>query len=70
LVRGWLVIKKIYSIYKAFAKIVLGVSTKLLNGKLECNGENIDEAKNRYEIYKITLNAFNVEDEPIEEGCY
>ena len=47
-----------------------GVSTKLLNGKLECNGENLDEAKNRYEIYKSILNAFNIEDQPIEEGCY
>jgi hypothetical protein len=47
-----------------------GVSTKLLNGKLECNGENVDEAKDRYQIYVLTLKAFNIDEEPIEEGCY
>ena len=47
-----------------------GVSTKLLNGKIECNGDSFDEAKDRYVKYVLTLKAFNIEDEPIEEGCY
>ena len=41
-----------------------------MNGKIECNGDNLDEAKDRYEKYVVTLKAFNIEDQPIEEGCY
>ena len=46
-----------------------GTSTLLING-MECSGSLIDKAKKRFEIYKIVLTAFNVNETPIENGCY
>ena len=47
-----------------------GVTTKAINGALECSGSNYDTAKKRFEIYKIVLTAFNIDEEANENGCY
>ena len=48
-----------------------GVTTRAINGGLECgNGPNVQTAKKRFEIYKRVLLAFNINESPIETGCY
>ena len=47
-----------------------GVSTNAINGALECSGPKRDAAQNRFRIYKNVLIAFNVNETPIEYGCY
>ena len=47
-----------------------GSSTKLINGALECNGANTYIAKRRFNLYVATLKAFNINETPIETGCY
>ena len=47
-----------------------GVSTKLINGFLECNGANLDKAKKRFDYYKKVMLAFHIYETPIESGCY
>lgn len=50
-------------------KFWFGASTQAINGALECTGWN-EKARKRFDIYKKVLLAFNVSDEPIENGCY
>ena len=48
-----------------------GITTKAINGGLECNGgPYVDRARKRFEIYKNILVAFNIRETPIELGCY
>ena len=47
-----------------------GASTNLINGALECRGFNTDKAKSRYQKYLNVLKAFNINQAPIENGCY
>jgi chitinase len=47
-----------------------GASTNQINGDLECRGVATDVAKERYNKYVRVLKAFNIDDEPIEDGCY
>lgn len=48
-----------------------GSATNAINGGLECNGGFYqDKAKKRFEIYKVVLKEFNVNETPIENGCY
>lgn len=47
-----------------------GASTNLINGNLECRGNNQDKARKRFEIYKIVLKSFNINEQPNETGCY
>ncbi len=47
-----------------------GVSTKIINGFIECgNGWN-ERAKKRFELYQKILIALNVYEKAIEKGCY
>jgi len=45
-----------------------GTSTKIING-IECGSVNTKAVK-RFSIYKIVLSSFNVNETPIENGCY
>jgi len=48
-----------------------GATTNAINGYLECNGGQYQyKAPNRFYIYKEILKAFNINEQPIEEGCY
>jgi predicted chitinase len=47
-----------------------GKSTDLINGALECRGFNTYIAKNRYKKYVNVLKAININEAPIESGCY
>lgn len=47
-----------------------GVTTRAINGALECDGVNTQKAKSRFKIYTNVLNAFNVDEIPNESGCY
>ena len=47
-----------------------GASTKIINGGLECNGANTYIAKRRFTLYVSVLKAFNINEVPIESGCY
>lgn len=46
-----------------------GVSTKAINGAIECPGR-ADVARKRFEIYKKCLARFRVDEQPNESGCY
>lgn len=47
-----------------------GSSTMAINGGLECNGPYKAKATKRFNVYKIVLEKFNVNENPIENGCY
>ena len=47
-----------------------GSSTNRINGALECAGAYQYKAKQRFTKYGIVLKAFNVNESPIENGCY
>lgn len=47
-----------------------GVTTKAINGALECNGQDTQKAKSRFRIYTKVLKAFNIDEIPEESGCY
>ncbi len=47
-----------------------GASTRAINGAIECSGEDITTPQKRFEIYKIVFQAFNIDGEPDETGCY
>ena len=47
-----------------------GKSTDLINGALECRGSNTNLAKLRFKLYVKVLKAFNINEAPIESGCY
>ncbi|XP_055350773.1 uncharacterized protein LOC129597315 [Paramacrobiotus metropolitanus] len=47
-----------------------GASIKAINGWHECNGENLDQSKARYQYYKRILAIFVPGETPIETGCY
>jgi predicted chitinase/LysM repeat protein len=48
-----------------------GVTTKAINGFLECfDGPYEYKARIRFEIYSQVLKAFNLYEQPIENGCY
>lgn len=47
-----------------------GSSTNRINGALECRGSNLNVAKERFRKYGLVLKAFNVNETPIENGCY
>ncbi|RNA42025.1 chitinase 4-like [Brachionus plicatilis] len=43
-----------------------GVTTKAINGALECSGSDSRIAKSRFKIYSKVLNAFNINEHPDE----
>lgn len=47
-----------------------GVSTKLINGAIECSNRIHSAAKKRFELYRKVLIALNILEVPIEKGCY
>lgn len=48
-----------------------GASTRAINGFLECgNGAYVDKARIRFNIYRQVLQGFNINETPIEGGCY
>ncbi|CAF0708848.1 unnamed protein product [Brachionus calyciflorus] len=48
-----------------------GVTTLAINGILECNnGPNVSKAKIRFQMYTKILKALNLDETPIEGGCY
>jgi len=47
-----------------------GLTTKVINGGIECSSPDDPEAKNRFKIYKAVLKALNIREEANEEGCY
>ena len=51
-------------------KGMFGSATNRINGALECRGSYQYLAKERFNKYNITLKAFNINETPIENGCY
>lgn len=47
-----------------------GLTTKAINGALECRGSNEDQSKKRYTIYKAMCTEFGVTNPAAESGCY
>lgn len=47
-----------------------GAATNAINGDLECHGKNIQQAKDRFNIYKKVLPALGINEAPRETGCY
>ena len=47
-----------------------GSATNIINGGLECKGPYGDKARKRYNLYIVVLKAFNINEKPIETGCY
>ena len=48
-----------------------GFSTLAINGGLECHGGGYQFiGVKRFGVYKNVLKAFNVNEVPIENGCY
>lgn len=47
-----------------------GDSTRAINGKLECNGQNVDKSKQRFKYYCVVFDEFDVPGSPNECGCY
>ncbi|KAI5150454.1 hypothetical protein ENBRE01_1506 [Enteropsectra breve] len=51
-------------------KTKFGASTKAINGKLECNGQNVSKSKDRYKIYQSFVKEMNISKPASESGCY
>lgn len=51
-------------------KKLFGLTTKAINGKLECNGQNVEQSKKRYEIYKKVAAKMGIQNPAGEGGCY
>lgn len=49
---------------------LFGVTTRAINGNLECDGPLTDLAKKRFEVYKIVRKAFGYHTEANDKGCY
>lgn len=49
---------------------MFGASTMAINGAKECLGNFKQNAINRFKIYVQVLKAFNIVEDPIENGCY
>ena len=49
---------------------LFGVTTRAINGDLECYGPLQEFARMRFEIYKVVRRAFGYYSEPDERGCY
>lgn len=47
-----------------------GESTRAINGIMECNGEYLENSKNRFRYYKKVFKLFGAKGEPDERGCY
>ncbi|XP_014289628.1 uncharacterized protein [Halyomorpha halys] len=47
-----------------------GESTRAINGTLECNGQNEDKSRKRFEYYRTVFNVFGCSGTPNECGCY
>ena len=47
-----------------------GAATNAINGALECHGQNLPQAKDRFNIYRKVLPALGVKEAPEESGCY
>ncbi|XP_015189952.1 PREDICTED: acidic endochitinase SP2-like [Polistes dominula] len=47
-----------------------GLTTKAINGALECRGQNVDKSKNRYRIYKALARELGIRNMSSECGCY
>ena len=64
--------KKITFLKKQLKYGEFGASTKGLYGEAECSlkGDNNLSAKKRYQIYLGVLRVFDINEKPIETGCY
>ena len=47
-----------------------GAATNAINGALECHGKNMQQARDRFDIYRKVLPALGVKEAPHETGCY
>ncbi len=47
-----------------------GVTTRAINGALECDGAYQETARHRYEMYKVVRSAYGLAGDGIEGGCY
>lgn len=51
-------------------KKLFGLTTKSINGVLECNGQNIEKSKRRYILYKSIAKYMGIVNLAEEGGCY
>lgn len=47
-----------------------GLTTKAINGALECKGSNVDQSKKRYAAYKAFVKVMKISNPASESGCY
>jgi len=52
------------------AEGMFGVTTRAINGGLECDGAHQDTARHRYDMYKIVRRVFSLPGDGDERGCY
>jgi predicted chitinase len=50
--------------------VAFGLSTKAINGPLECQGQNTDKAQKRFKIYTAILKIWEPSMTPVATGCY
>lgn len=51
-------------------KTQFGLTTKAINGALECKGSNVAQSKKRYAIYKALCKEMKITKPASESGCY
>lgn len=47
-----------------------GLTTKAINGTVECKGQNVDKSKKRYQLYKSIAQNMGLKTLVDESGCY
>lgn len=47
-----------------------GLTTKAINGSVECTGSNVEQSKRRYKIYQAVAKAMKLTNLAAESGCY
>ncbi|KAI4479712.1 hypothetical protein M0804_010762 [Polistes exclamans] len=67
-VSTWYWKKKVRPVAKDMSEF--GLTTKAINGALECRGKNVDKSKNRYKIYVALARATGIRKLSSECGCY
>lgn len=67
----WYWDKKVATAPGVSQKKQFGLTTKAINGELECkNNSNIDKSKKRYQLYKAIAKKMGIKNIASESGCY
>ncbi|XP_031617335.1 acidic endochitinase SP2-like [Contarinia nasturtii] len=47
-----------------------GATTRAINSPVECTGNNVEQSRNRWDLYQIVCDTLGVNDRSDESGCY